>query len=748
MEQERKIYPFDKKKEWHHAIIRFGGRGSDGQKFRTEKEEAGQYAVEFEDAWREVTKKGVNYSLVVWHGYGRTDFQDKHKAHHIHVLFKYYKGSFLKATIEEFVSRHRFTLIYSPVQSGCSIKLLAKYLLQGKGRTVLCEAGVLPQGQVRDRDQCLRTEQEAAICEDDIRLEELRTPVSGHRNDKEEGNEGPRSRAGAKVREVVTMRKIEELMLKYRVKDETNLAMVLDPEERDWFDTESTTMREWNKIWIGARTNVMTKLKGMKWEEIMETLPDDPKAYHSSCMSIQRSAKVLKSILEKQGWKTEERMQFLRNVYAVMNNNLLGKKRNTLYLFGAVSAGKTLITKSLCKSVIFYFSTGEYNQRSSDFHFEDMLVARVASIEEPQIEAGKVDKFKVIMGGEEFDTSVKYKVKGKVSSVPVIISSNNEIYLYAPSARPAFEERWYRWDFNVNISDKVKITGCLHPKVWLELIKYYGLDQTDVSTDDSDSDFELSGFGGESDVRGNKPSSSAAAELEAAIKDLERDAGGGSDDELVRSILEDEGTRSPPIKRRRSTKKKADFSSSDEDDGTQRPPPDAKRKHGYSVSQEREIGLKCKRRLFTEEVSSPEERADSEPEIVDIETQPENAVSSQQRELYDLRTLKEFLQKGWIVCTCGAGRPERQEHCGCQESQEVDQVQLPAFDFKMINDVLKSTDPGNTFYVNGYELVTIDGMDTDNMQEVVKTLMILQSKFPGAGYDKLCPLYFTINDIE
>lgn len=202
--------------------------------------------------------------------------------------------------------------------------------------------------------------------------------------------------------------------------------------------------KNWNNIWLTAREEAMTSIMDAWWEDTMAMLPDDPNAYTPRCMSVNKSLKIFTQILERQGWTAEIRKQFLEHVYSVMNNNMLRKKRNTLYLIGETSGGKTLIATSLELSKIFSFNSSEYNSRTSDFHFEDMATACLALINEPQIEASRVDKFKIILEGGAFDTNVKFKTKSRVEGVPCIVTTNQEIYRYAPEAQRPFEERIYR----------------------------------------------------------------------------------------------------------------------------------------------------------------------------------------------------------------------------------------------------------------------------------------------------------------
>lgn len=204
---------------------------------------------------------------------------------------------------------------------------------------------------------------------------------------------------------------------------------------------------------------------------------------------------MLKEILEVQGLNQNDRKLFLTNVYQVMNNHKFNKKRNTLYMEGTADAGKSLIARSLTTSVVFSFNSGEYNRGSSNFYFEDMLYAYVALFEEPQIEPGCVERFKVVFEGGAFDAEVKYKQKGRVECVPVIITTNQKPWRFGVDERP-FISRIHDYQFRNSISEKVAVKGEIHPKAWLKLIETYGLSPSLFTESCSDDETNPKDFAG------------------------------------------------------------------------------------------------------------------------------------------------------------------------------------------------------------------------------------------------------------
>lgn len=639
----------NKHSAWQHTVVRFEQLGGGYYS----KEEIKKQTEKFARGWQKIQAKSVNFSLLVFHGYPKEQEANKVKCPHLHILWKYYKGSHLKAAIEEFIERYNLKHAFFDCDN---VYYLAKYLLQGEGRKVLFQKGECSKTEVYGGSNVIRSQQEVNLCENHLFEERPeKRKGGGQRNQRlDHGPSGPRE--ASNVPEVVMMRKLEDLFMKHRVKDEQNLSQELEGDDKDWFDMCQTKVKDWNKIFLAARTNVMTSLKKKSWEEIMESLPDDPKEFHVNCMSVNKSVKILQKVLDRQGLGKEERLQFLRNVYAVMNNNIKGKKRNTLYLIGAVSAGKTWITRSLEQSVIFSFTTGEYNARSSDFHFEDMCFARIASIEEPQIESGKVDKFKVIFEGGSFDTNVKFKVKGRVKGVPVIVSSNNEVYRFAPEAKEAFDERWYRWDFKQSVGD-VGITGCAHPKMWLKLIKHYGLDLTTIDDDSSDSEVDFDEFGGHATI---KP---------GLKRGLERDL--------------------------------TDQEDSDDGEGSNPEHPSCRKRLRFESSSESEFGS------GDSLLGDIEDTTGAEVITLDEEAaRTVDAPAETKEERATVPDLKEYLQsisQGIYLCTCGTVW-DGNAQCPCGGPI----APLPDSKWEDINEACATVPAGTSFVINGKSCMVSD----------------------------------------
>lgn len=460
-------------------------------------EESLKLAESFAKHWRQDQRKTENYGGVFFHVYKKEEVTFA-RVNHLHIVYKPYKASKAKFFIESFASEENLRLYRSDVKYLFGLR---KYLLQGNGRILLCETGIQPQEGLHSGDQLVWSKAEAVRCENNVWEEHDEEVERADISNPGSSVGASSSRAAGKVCKARKMEAIKDIqwlketILKYRIKDETMLLRKMTEDEKLIFNA---TMFEhgthWTKVWIQAKDQAITSLMDMKWEDIIRTLPDDTSEYSVPVMGRNKSLKIFTKILQAQGWGTVQRKHLLQNIYAVMNNNIKRHKRNTLYFHGKTSAGKTLIATSLALSKIFAYTAGDYNPRSGDFFWEDLAWATLFVVNEPQIEAGKVDFWKIVLEGGAMDVNVKFKSKHRVEGVPCIVTTNNEIWRYALEAQEPFEERIYRWDFKQKISG-MDINGNLHPKMWLDLIEYYQLDKPE-DDDSSDSDFDISEFGG------------------------------------------------------------------------------------------------------------------------------------------------------------------------------------------------------------------------------------------------------------
>jgi len=98
-------------------------------------------------------------------------------------------------------------------------------------------------------------------------------------------------------------------------------------------------------------------------------------------------------------------------------------KRNTLCIIGKSNAGKSLIVNAILRpfSKAFITRSGDATQ----FHLQNLLNKTIGIFEEPKISPTTVDDFKLLLGGEEMEISVKNQDHELLPRIPIFITTNN-----------------------------------------------------------------------------------------------------------------------------------------------------------------------------------------------------------------------------------------------------------------------------------------------------------------------------------
>lgn len=263
----------------------------------------------------------------------------------------------------DFSRKYGFELGFTPINQ---LESFVKYLLQGGTRSILEENGSRPCTISYDKHDFNYRWEEGVQCQCDGIKEGTGEEVAG--------SSGGNSKTGAPtvatpsartLRALKYSREIADALLRYRCKDEQQLSRKIQErgstDEKEWLEILMQEA-EWQKLFTNARTNIMTKISSMYWKDIMEQLPDDPQEYDDNTMSIERSIKYLMKVLQCQGWEADQRLEFVKHIFAVVDNNIFREKRNTLYYKGVSNAGKSLIANSIADSCMYTFHTGEYNR--------------------------------------------------------------------------------------------------------------------------------------------------------------------------------------------------------------------------------------------------------------------------------------------------------------------------------------------------------------------------------------------------
>lgn len=113
-------------------------------------------------------------------------------------------------------------------------------------------------------------------------------------------------------------------------------------------------------------------------------------------------------------------------------------KRNTLWLFGPATTGKTNIAEAIALSVPFY---GCVNWTNENFPFNDCVDKMVIWWEEGKMTNKVVESAKAILGGSRVRVDQKCKSSVQIDSTPVIITSNTDMCMVVDGNFTTFEHK-------------------------------------------------------------------------------------------------------------------------------------------------------------------------------------------------------------------------------------------------------------------------------------------------------------------
>lgn len=113
-------------------------------------------------------------------------------------------------------------------------------------------------------------------------------------------------------------------------------------------------------------------------------------------------------------------------------------KRNTVWLFGPATTGKTNIAEAIAHSVPFF---GCVNWTNENFPFNDCVDKMVIWWEEGKMTAKVVESAKAILGGSIVRVDQKCKSSAQIEQTPVIITSNTNMCEVIDGNSTSFEHR-------------------------------------------------------------------------------------------------------------------------------------------------------------------------------------------------------------------------------------------------------------------------------------------------------------------
>lgn len=445
-----------------------------------------------EESWENL----VSLFLAGWQAQHRSDLfeeivlheykeQSDEQANHIHIVYKHYKNCTRTQFIRNFCEQHGVRFWFTRIGK---LEAFVFYLHQHPRRSIH-KKGRDPSAGFRGGVSDLREWEGTSGCQNAVQprggAEVCESVCSDDESMFGEGEQAPASggiRATGEVPKTVKQRKSEELwdqlfekLQQWRVTDDVTFSnRVYRSGEKsliNWY-MHASTQKDWQLHWQTAVAKYCAWVKAQPWEVLLEKLPDDPKDIDPSIkiLSIEESLYNLKYILKKQLGSMKAVEDFLFNCYLIMNRE--SGKRNTLYLKGPASAFKTYVCDSLAKSMHLSFKFQDFGKFASTFVLQDVIYRNILCLEEPNVDPSKIDMLKMILGGEPCDVNQKYKYSGKLERTPVVVTTNQDMWCYAPQAMGPIRERIYEYNFSP-IPD-FKVNGALHPKIYHGLIQLYG----------------------------------------------------------------------------------------------------------------------------------------------------------------------------------------------------------------------------------------------------------------------------------
>lgn len=131
-------------------------------------------------------------------------------------------------------------------------------------------------------------------------------------------------------------------------------------------------------------------------------------------------------------------------------------KRNTVWLHGPASTGKTTIAQAIAHAVPFY---GCVNWTNENFPFNDCVDKMLIWWEEGKMTAKVVESAKAILGGSKVRVDQKCKASQQIDTTPVIITSNVDLTIVVDGNQTTrehqqpLEDRMFKFYFDHRLSE-------------------------------------------------------------------------------------------------------------------------------------------------------------------------------------------------------------------------------------------------------------------------------------------------------
>lgn len=242
-----------------------------------------------------------------------------------------------------------------------------------------------------------------------------------------------------KKRKMSASRLMLEYFYEHNINDQQAL---LDRPRQEWSQWAAMT----NFLSLAANYYSLVKASWMNYK----LLPDIMNRLLLHVPELNDGGKIHRLLLF-QNWTMKKIKYFCYCLIQVADKNM--RKKNTLYVHGKPSAGKSALIESFVRTFFDKsFGSPDNNLRTS-FKWNDCVGVRCILWEEPKVNVDIIEDVKKILGGQRHTANAKYKSGVEVPSTPVFCTSNHNPSLTFQADYNAMKERITAFYFPNNVND-------------------------------------------------------------------------------------------------------------------------------------------------------------------------------------------------------------------------------------------------------------------------------------------------------
>lgn len=194
---------------------------------------------------------------------------------------------------------------------------------------------------------------------------------------------------------------------------------------------------------------------------IEQTLRDLPQKDMSrwKLLSLAESQRAMWLFLQGQSIHP---LEFLENVHDVLFGTV--PKINCLCLQGPAGCGKTFVMRAIARSLE---ETVDINLKAtSNFPFNNAVMVQAILMEEPNIDVSNSEEIKKVLEGyDDQEVSVKHVDDEAIQRTPVLMTTNNNPWLFTRNCEDAFKARMVRYTGLVPLPVLKEFEEQIHPLV-------------------------------------------------------------------------------------------------------------------------------------------------------------------------------------------------------------------------------------------------------------------------------------------